>query len=171
MRSLVAALLLLALSGCTAVVVKSPIGADFPNEDSQSLVGVWTISANKTVTLHQAETGELAANWDDDGKPRTSIVRFTELESVPLVWIELEPDRWFIARILALDENAFTLLAPDVEEVQAQIAAGALSGKKIGDYLLLEETGLAEAIATKQFWNLDGAWPLIRLDPPAEPAP
>ncbi len=164
-------LLVLALSGCTAVVVESPLGTAVPTGVSQSFSGVWTFSPGKSVALDLNANGELVASWDDDGTPRRSAVRFTEIENVPLVWIELEPQRWTVARLLQSDDNALSLLAPDLEEIESQIAAGALAGGESGKYLLLEETSLAAALATKQFWTLDGAWPLIRLHSPAEAAP
>ncbi len=156
--------LLVALCACTPIVTRQPVGPALPVEEQHKLIGQWRTGNGRTVDVIAASDGGLEARWEeDDGTPERGRLFATSIGGrVPILWYELEPERLIPIRMIALDDDAATLLGPDEEAIKAMLAAGEIVGAQDGRFLLLDEAGLESLLAGKRFWSLDAAWPMIR---------
>lgn len=166
--------LLCLLSACTAVVSKKPVGEAVAFEEVKVLAGEWSIGTKDTASVTIVDDTKLHATWTEEGDTREGDLHFTQVgNDIAIVWVELGPEQYLPLRILSFNENAFTLLAGDPEYVKSLLENGTLKGHEDKEYITLEPDGLEPILATKDFWELRGAWPLHRTSQPPsdEPTP
>ncbi|MGB0371417.1 MAG: hypothetical protein ACPGN3_08700 [Opitutales bacterium] len=163
---------LLALAGCSRVVISEPIGEEIPDADAALFAGMWQgIEGEPFEVQYDAESNEFTVSRTDAREFNGTKFSIRSLaEDVLVLWVEdKELTAYVPLRIsisLAEDPKFITLLVPDSDEVEKRVSSGKIKGsydEALRAWVISPEA-ISETLLSKDFWSLEIVPAFVKVD-------
>lgn len=139
-------LMLLAISGCSAVISKHPVGNKPARIVAKEWEGNWlTTDGTVRITVSDADKGTLKAAWVEDdkqGKPALETADIEVRESGEWLFAntrEHDKNRGYVWGRIRNEDGQIIVWSPDAKLIAQCVKDGVLPGKLDGDEVILEE--------------------------------